>query len=200
METPRFGHRMTAARCAINVGSLTVMELLQLHAATLARLKELGITRSNSNPVADLAESLVARILGGRVMSLSKSSYDVIVSTGISETTYQVKARRLTAENGSRQLGGIRGMDEQRFDYLVGMLFDENFAPLKAAIIPWEVVKANATYTAHTNSWKFILKDSVWTLPGVQDLRIEEPRRRAISLVKQAKGVGDDSARSRMAG
>jgi hypothetical protein len=175
------------------------MELLRLHAATLSRLKELGLLH-NINPVADLAKSLAARLLGGCVMSLSMSSYCVIVSTGTLETIYQVKARRLTAENGSRQLGGIRDMDEQRFDCLVGMSFDENFAPLKAAIIPLGGREGQRHLYSPYELLEVLPKDSVWTLPSVQDLRIKEPGRRATSLVKRSKSVGEDLARPHMAG
>lgn len=156
----------------INLSALSEAELLELHAAVLVRLKELGVVRSKNNPVADLAERLAAKLLGAALVAKSNRSYDLIASVDGADIRYEVKARRLTADNGSRQLGAIRGMDEKRFDYLVGMLFDENFLLVKAAIIPWEVVKENATYLSHTNSWRFILRDSVWSLSGVKSLPV----------------------------
>lgn len=128
--------------------------------------------RSTNSPVADLAERLAAKLLGGTLAPKSQSSYDVILSKDGIETTYQVKARRVTPHNGSRQLGALRGMDEKRFDYLVGMLFDEAYSPVKAAVIPWEIVKAHSTYIPHTNSWRFLLRDGVWGLRGVLDLKL----------------------------
>lgn len=156
----------------IDISTLSETELLRLHAQTLARLKELGAVRSTNNPVADLAERLAAKLLGGELAPKSHSSIDVIVARDGATTTYQVKARRVTPHNRSRQLGALRGMDQKRFDYLIGMLFDEHYAPVKGAIIPWEVVKAHSTYIPHTNAWRFLLRDSVWELPGVRNLTL----------------------------
>jgi hypothetical protein len=156
----------------IDLSALTEIELLELHALVLSRLKEIGAVRSKNNPVADLAERLAAKLLGATLVAKSNRSYDLILSADGVDIRYEVKARRLTPDNGSRQLGALRGMDEKRFDYLAGILFDESFLPLKAAIAPWEVVKEHATYRPHVNAWVFLLRDSVWSLPGVRDLPV----------------------------
>ena len=41
---------------------------------------------------------------------------------------------------------------------------------MKAALIPYQVVKDHAVFVKHTNGWKFVLRDSIWTLPGVEDI------------------------------
>ena len=56
-----------------------------------------GVVRSTNNPVADYSEYLTARAFG---LTLVASS-----SIGEDDVRYQVKARRLTARNTSRQLG-----------------------------------------------------------------------------------------------
>jgi hypothetical protein len=156
----------------IDISALNENELLALYAAVLQRLKDTGAVRSTNNPVADLAERLVAKALNGKLSSKSASHYDVIVEDGPAVTRYQVKSRRLTSHNASRQLGAIRQLDHKNFDYLVGVLFDEQLQPVKAAIIPWELIKTNSKFQPLTNSWRFILRDSVWSLPGVSDLKI----------------------------
>ena len=156
----------------IDISGLSEAELLQLHAQTLARLKELGAVRSTNSPVADIAESMAAKLLGGELAPKSQGHFDVMVSKDGVTTTYQVKARRLTAHNTSRQLGALRNMEDKRFDFLVGILFREDFSPIKGAIIPWDVVKAHSTYIQRTNSWRFLLRDSVWGLPGVRNLAL----------------------------
>jgi hypothetical protein len=88
---------------------------------------------------------------------------------------YQVKSRRLTKGNQSRQLGALRGMERKGFEFLVGILFAEDFTPIRGAVIPWEVIKERSTYRPHTNSWVFHLRDEVWSLPGVVELVL--PRR-----------------------
>jgi hypothetical protein len=37
-------------------------------------------------------------------------------------------------------------------------------------LIPFHVVKDHAVFVKHTNGWKFVLRDSIWTLPGVEDI------------------------------
>ena len=56
-----------------------------------------GVVRSTNNPVADYSEYLTSRAFG---LTLVASS-----SIGEDDVRYQVKARRLTARNTSRQLG-----------------------------------------------------------------------------------------------
>jgi hypothetical protein len=41
---------------------------------------------------------------------------------------------------------------------------------MKAALIPFQVVKDQAVFVKHTNGWKFVLRDSIWALPGVKDI------------------------------
>jgi serine/threonine-protein kinase RIO1 len=133
---------------AVDISAMNQIELLALHAAVLQKLKDLGAVRSINNPISDLAEAIVAKALNGKLATKSSSHYDVIVDGVEGIRTYQVKARRLTQRNSSRQLGALRRMEEKNFDYLVGVLFDEQFRAVKAAIIPWETVKANAKFQA----------------------------------------------------
>ncbi|MBN9020976.1 MAG: hypothetical protein J0H08_02540, partial [Rhizobiales bacterium] len=86
---------------------------------------------------------------------------------------YQIKCRRLATPQGSRRLGIIRRLPERPFDKLAGVLIDGKFRVLRAAIIPYEVVEPRAVYVTSTNGWKFILRDSVWELPGVIDATAE---------------------------
>jgi len=50
------------------------------------------------------------------------------------------------------------------------VLFDANYSVLRAAIIPRDTVLAKSTFVKHTNSWKFILRDSVWDWPDVRNV------------------------------
>jgi len=159
----------------------SVPGLLQLYVGVLDRLRELTIVRSANNPVSDYAELLVARALGLDLAPQSVAGFDATASDG---TRYQVKGRRPTLQNPSRQLSAIRGLGTPEaapvrppFDYLVGVLFDPDFTVHRAAQIPVTVVRAKASWTPHVNGWRFILRDSVWSLPGVIDLT--EPVRTA---------------------
>ena len=83
---------------------------------------------------------------------------------------YQIKGRRITRHNKSRQLSAVRDFAGRHFDYLVGVLFAEDYSVHRAAIIPYAVVAQRAVFVKHTNSHKFMLRDDVWNATGVQDV------------------------------
>ena len=54
----------------------------------------------------------------------STAGYDAKDRAGV---RYQIKARRLTQHNPSRQLSAIRNIDDKPFDILAGLLVSETF-------------------------------------------------------------------------
>lgn len=152
----------------------SVPELLVLYDAVLERLRDLAVVRSSNNPVSDYAELLVTRALGLELAPQSVAGYDARAADGM---RYQVKGRRPTAHNPSRQLSAIRGLGtpeveplEWPFDYLIGVLFRADFTVWRAAQIPVAQVRRLSRWTPHVNAWRFILRDSVWMEPGVEDV------------------------------
>lgn len=146
---------------------LSSRELLALYASLLDALRSRGVLRSSNNPVADYAEGVCARAMGWTLAGKSTAGYDATDAEG---RKFEIKARRIVAENGSRQLSAIRAIERQRFDFLAAVLFDREFAITRAALIPFAIVKAHSKLSAHTNSWRFILREGVWSLPGVEDI------------------------------
>jgi hypothetical protein len=151
---------------------LSVKELLSLYSHALNELCLRGTVRSTNNPAADYAEFLVSSALELNLTGKSNSGYNATDSMG---SRYQIKARRITPHNHSRQLSSIRGLGKGRrpFVYLAGVLFNEDFSVLRACQIPFEIVSANSKYVQHVNGWKFHLRDSVWELSGVKDITTE---------------------------
>ena len=49
------------------------------------------------------------------------------------------------------------------------VLFDELYRVERAALIPVGVVRLCSTFTAHTNSYRFLLRDEVWEADQVVD-------------------------------
>jgi len=149
----------------VDVGGLSDLGLLRAYADVLEELRERDIVRSNNNPVADVAERLFCSMYGWEQMPRSNRGFDAQDADG---TRYEVKARRITTHNASRQLGALRGLDERPFDYLAGVIFNRNFRVVCAALVPIEYVMANSAYVGRTNSWKFILRDEVYDGEGVR--------------------------------
>lgn len=150
-----------------NLKKKTDRELLSLYTAVMDELRTRAVVRSSNAPGADYAESLVAKAMKLKLNTASTAGYDGIDARG---KKYEVKCRRPTTHNKSRQLSAIRGLEHEHFDFLVGVLFNPDFTILRVALIPYRVVKEHASFVPSTNSWKFMLRDRVWSLPGVKDI------------------------------
>ena len=146
---------------------LTPPGLLVPHAAVSEELRRRGVTRSSNNPVGDLAEHLFCRAFGWKQAPNSMRDAD---ATDDAKVRYQIKGRQLTLHNASRQLGALRDLTAQGFDALAAVLFTEDYRVLRAALIPHRCVVDLANRVERTNSWRFLLRDVVWSAPGVRDV------------------------------
>jgi len=164
---PAFRDALLDERAFDDLSGLSAAELLVLHARVADELRARGVTRTSNNPTGDLAESLFCKAFGWHQAGNSHAHIDAVDDDGI---RYQIKGRRLTRHNGSRQLSAIRNLDGAHFDFLAGVLFAEDYSVLKAALIPPDVVVRLAKYVEHTNSHKFLLRDDVWDAAGVVDV------------------------------
>jgi hypothetical protein len=154
----------------MDLSGLSTVELLALHAQVADELRARGITRSSNNPTGDLAEYLFCKAFGWAQSGNSNANIDAVAPDG---TRYQIKGRRITRHNNSRQLSAIRDLPGSHFDLLAGVLFNEDYSVMRAALIPHGVALARATFVERTNSHRFLLRDDVWNAPGVRDVTIE---------------------------
>jgi hypothetical protein len=154
----------------MDLTTLTPPELLLLHSKVADQLRERGITRSSNNPTGDLAEYLFCKAFGWTQADNSHANVD---ASGLDGTRYQIKGRRITRFNKSRQLSAIRDMGGSHFDYLAGVLFNEDYTVLRAGLIPHALALERATYVQHTNSHRFLLRDDIWNAPNVRDVTSE---------------------------
>ncbi len=136
----------------------TDSQLLQLYAAVMEELRERGVVRSSNNPVSDYAEKIIAARLNLTLVRGSNRGFDAQDSNG---TRYQIKARRNTRHNRSRQLGVIRDLDSKDFDYLLAGIFDESFNLKELWKIPHERIKVHARYGKHQNGHILHLRGAV---------------------------------------
>jgi hypothetical protein len=88
----------------MNLSELTPTQLLALHAKLTDELRDRGITRSSNNPTGDLAEYLFCKAFGWTQAGNSHANVDAVGSDG---KCYQIKGRRPTRHNKSRQLSAI---------------------------------------------------------------------------------------------
>lgn len=151
----------------LDLTALSVPELLAFHAGIGEELRERGVVRSANNPTGDLAEYLFCQAFGWTQAPNSERGFD---ATGSDGTRYQIKGRRIHRRNKSRQLSAMRDLSSGHFDVLAAVLFDDEFQIVRAALVPLRLVEGRATYIAHTNSSKFMLRDDVWDEPDVEDV------------------------------
>jgi hypothetical protein len=146
---------------------LTAAKLFELFSDVLNELRRREIVRSSNNPIADYAEYLVAKALRLKLADASTTGYDAVDDRG---RRFEIKARRLTRHSNSRQLSAIRGLGDRHFDFLAGVLFNENHTVRLACLVPAEIVALVAVHRAHVNAWIMHLPDSLWRRDGVQDI------------------------------
>ena len=154
----------------MDITGLDATELFVLHAKIAEELRARGITRTSNNPTGDLAEHLFCKAFGWKQSNNSAAYFDAVDEQGL---RYQIKARRMTRYNNSRQMSAIRNLAADHFDFLAGVLFTEDYKIQKAALIPKSVVAERSKYVQHTNSHRFLLHDDIWAAPNVRDVTTE---------------------------
>jgi hypothetical protein len=128
----------------VNIEDMGDADLLRHFGDVMTELRDRKLVRSANNPVADLAESLVADYYGGTVSdNKSEKSYDVAVG----DDRLQVKGIRMT-QKGRTTLSAIRS---HAFTALVAVVFEPDFTPREALYVPLEVVQQ---YQGWSSTWK----------------------------------------------
>lgn len=152
----------------MDLKELTAKELLQLHSSIIDELKLRKIVRTKNNPVGDYTEWLVAKGLRLELAGNSSAGYDGTDSEGLK---IQIKGRRITPDNKSRQLSAIRKLKEKAFDQLAAVIFNENYEIIDAVLIPHEVIEEYATYRSHVNAHILHLKGPILNDPRIKDIK-----------------------------
>ena len=149
------------------------IELMNMYAEILAELNSRKVVRTYNSPVGDYAEWLVAEKLGFVLEHNSQKGYDAYdPKTGL---RYQVKSRweRGAASVQSRELNVIRNYDDNQFDYLIVVIFDEHFGVKEAYMLPHDTVKPYARYNKHQNGYILIAKGAVLTDKETKNITLQ---------------------------
>ena len=142
-------------------------ELLQLTGKILDELSARKIVRTSNNPVSGYTEWLVSERLGLKLCGNSEKGFDSVDKNGVK---YEIKARRVTPSNKSKQLSAIRDIEGEHFNFLIAVVYNKDFEVILALKIPRSVVVAKSSYVKSTNSYKLLAEDSLKDEPGVEDI------------------------------
>jgi hypothetical protein len=141
-------------------------ELARAWARCVRMLRVRNLVRTANTPVGDYAERACCDRFGLERKGFSEKSVDAVDAKGV---RYQIKGRRLTPENPSRQLGAIRDIEQRPFDVLLAVFFNEDLDLQEIWSIPYEVVK-EASFVARTNSTRFVLTKKRRDDPRIRQL------------------------------
>lgn len=154
----------------VELSSFSIRDLLQLNAGIGDELRAREICRTSNSPVGDVAEFLFHRTFGWTLETNSKAGFDAVCPK---LGKIQIKSRRVSVHNPSRQAGDIRNLDKRLFDYLAGVVFDHAYNVHVAMLIPHNLVVELATAIHHTRSSRIYLRDDLLSVSGVRDLTVE---------------------------
>jgi len=138
--------------------SLSESNLLRLYADLMEELRHRQVIRTSNNPVADYDEKVAGEHLRLKRAGKEERGYDALDAEG---HRYQIKGRRVTRHNASRQLSVIRDLDQKLFDYLIAVIFDQKFNIQEIWQIPYEFVRGNSRWSQHLNGHIFYAKPEV---------------------------------------
>jgi len=141
-----------------NFKNMNEQSLLNLYSDLMEDLREKQLIRSSNNPVADYAEKVAVDYMGLHRAGKEERGYDAIDDN---RRKYQIKGRRITKHNSSRQLGVIRNLEEKLFDYLVAVVFNEDFSVGEIWKVPYRFVEKNSRFSEHQNGHIFYAKPDI---------------------------------------
>ena len=136
------------------------IKLLREYSTLMKRLKVQGVIHSGNNPVADFAEYIACQMLHLTLAKKNSTGHDAVDAAG---RRYEVKSRRLTEKNGSLQLGAIRQLQAKYFDFLVVVIFSEDFELVGVWKIPRKTVAKYARFSKYQNAYILTFSDNVKT-------------------------------------
>jgi hypothetical protein len=151
----------------VNLADFEILGLLGLYADILNELHSREVIRTVNNPAADYAEYLVAKALSLRPAPPSTKGFDAVDGNGI---RYEIKARRRTQRSKPTRFSAIRNLDQDTFDELAAVLFNENFSVNRACLFPRSLVQQNAFWQEHVNGWILPISDSLWDEKAGKDI------------------------------
>jgi hypothetical protein len=154
-----------AAGTDMDVGSLTVRELLRLSARIVTELISRDVVRSRNAPAGDLAEYLVAKAYHGQLAKASAKSWDVQAG----DRKLQVKCRLVDPD--SRRYESFSAFRSWEFNACVFMTLDcHTYDVVRAVEIPMATVQALARETSWVKAHVISVGQIAGSVQGARDV------------------------------
>ena len=147
------------------LSAMSVIELLQTHSAVIDELRCRGVLKTRNNPVGDYTEWLACSRLNLQGQGNSQRAFDAIDHEDI---RYQIKGRRSTAQ--SVLLSPIRNLNQHGFDFVIAVIFNDDYSIRLAVKVNYDAVQALAKYRAYVNGHILTLTDNVVEQDGVENI------------------------------
>lgn len=145
-----------------NIKTLSELDLIHLQTQAMDELAARNIVQNPAQPVGDYAIHLACKAFDLKREPTSTSGYDASDDEGL---RYQIKFRRLASAADTRQLNAIKGLEQRKFDFLIGVLFNTDMTIFRAALIPYAAVARMADQNKIV-----MLNNKAWDIDGVIDV------------------------------
>jgi len=132
----------------MNLKKKSTPSLLVCYSEILRELRRREVVRTSNSPTGDYAELLACKKFNLKPAPNSTKSYDATDNKG---KRYQIKSRRLTAENETQLLGVIRYLETAKFNFLIVVIFNEDFSVKNYYKMSKKIVMKYAKYSKHQN-------------------------------------------------
>ena len=149
-----------------NLESMSEVELLQTHGAVIDELMRREVVRTRNNPIGDYTEWLVCKHLELEMQRNSQSAFDAVDDS--KKKRYQIKGRQSEAKKV--QFSAIRNFDQHGFDFVIAVVFNQDYSIRFAAKLTHAAVADHSTYREHTNAHILILDENALSSDGVGDI------------------------------
>ena len=149
-----------------DLSEMSELELLQTRGAVIDELRRRGVVRTANNPIGDYTEWLVCNRLGLEIQGNNQAAFDA--ADPQSGDRYQIKGRR--ASGNTVQFSSIRNLENHGFDFVVAVVFAEDYSIRFAFRIAYAAIPNLARYQAHTNAHIPRLTERAVEQDGVEDI------------------------------
>ena len=136
-------------------------DLFRLWAQAMTALKNRGML-TNGSPLGWATEELVCERLNLERSPVNTHHYD---ATGPEGERYQIKGRA-----GGNNVNGLRGLDGGHFDFLVAVLFWEDYRTVRLAVKMRHAAVSEVAKLTSANGHGFNLTQNIANREGVDDI------------------------------